>query len=160
MNDYICDFYNKLINLIHNIALFLYIKYLNKMSFIKSKCIYLYNTNPHCKEIVDKSIYLCKLLYARVKKKEIEPYVNNWVSISFLNKEYKFIEKYAYEFPMIEYDKLYVNQLKNELLEEIDETEETESTESTDEEEEESESEEEVVVVKKATKSKKKEIVI
>jgi transcription initiation factor TFIIIB Brf1 subunit/transcription initiation factor TFIIB len=45
-------------------------------------------------------------------------------------------------------------QLKKELLEEIDETEETESTDESDSEEE--ESEEEVVVVKKATKSKKK----
>jgi transcription initiation factor TFIIIB Brf1 subunit/transcription initiation factor TFIIB len=49
-------------------------------------------------------------------------------------------------------------QLKKELLEEIDETEETESTDESDSDEE-SESEEEVVV-KKATKSKKKEIVI
>lgn len=50
-------------------------------------------------------------------------------------------------------------QLKKELLEEIDETEETESTDESDSDEE-SEEEEEVIVVKKTAKSKKKEIVI
>ena len=99
-----------------------YFIYLRLYSNIEKRVMSIYNNNPFFKHIVDIAIYTKNFTYYSLLNKKIEPYNNNWVSISLLtNNTYEFNESYDFVFNLINNistnESSYIEWLKYDLLE-------------------------------------------
>jgi hypothetical protein len=95
--------------------------YSDSQYLIKSKFDYYYKNNTSFKNTVDRIIYDFQYMKNGIAGRCVEPFEQNWVSISLLTNNYKFIEYYTEIHPIVDnlFDKkqnYYTISMNNDLL--------------------------------------------